>query len=130
MNNRSRIILSIGFISGGLAVVSGAFGAHYLRNILVESGHLETYKTAVHYHIIHSVLLVIAGILYHFFPSRKILTIAVLLVAGILLFSGSLYALSLTGNRFLGMITPFGGIALIFAWGLLAWNFTGKNKNI
>jgi uncharacterized membrane protein YgdD (TMEM256/DUF423 family) len=120
MHDRSKTILFIAFLSGALAVILGAFGAHLWKSHLLEKGSIDTYKTAVLYHFIHSVMMVLDGILYHVKPSRMKWLSAILFFSGILLFSGSLYGLSLTGISMLGTITPFGGLCLIAAWLLLA----------
>lgn len=127
MNKRSRIILAAGFISGGLAVMSGAFGAHAFHAILTGNGRIETYRTAELYHYIHTLALIATGILDHLIPSRSFLLPAVLFISGIILFSGSLYTLSLTGISTYGIITPFGGLCLIAAWILAAGNVIRKN---
>ena len=123
MNKSTRIILMAGFISGCLAVMTGAFGAHYIHSFLVESGRLDTYKTAVQYQFIHSLALILTGILYHIKPARALWTAAILFIIGMVLFSGSLYLICFSGYAAFGMITPFGGIALIAAWISGAWNF-------
>ena len=105
-----------------LAVALGAFGAHGLRGRL-DAYSMGVYERAVFYHFIHAVGLVLtplfvqAGALTKASGSR----VGTLLVAGIALFSGSLYALAISGVQVLGAITPFGGLAFIAAWLLLAW---------
>ncbi len=105
-----------------LAVGLGAFGAHGLKAHL-DANHLDIYKTAVLYHFLHALGLLIVSVL----PKTGTLsapsanTVCWLLAAGILIFSGSLYALSISGVSLLGAITPFGGVAFIAAWVLLAW---------
>jgi uncharacterized membrane protein YgdD (TMEM256/DUF423 family) len=99
-----------------LAVALGAFGAHGLRGRLDDYS-MGVYERAVLYHFIHALGLLIVSIV----PARSgINWVAWLLTAGIVLFSGSLYVLALTGVRTLGAITPFGGVAFIGAWVLLA----------
>lgn len=127
MNKHTRLILAAGFISGCLAVMTGAFGAHYLHALLVETGKSETYHTAVWYQFIHSLALIMTGILYHQRPTRILWTAAILFLAGLILFSGSLYLICFTGLPAFGIITPIGGIALIAGWMSGAWNFI-KNK--
>jgi uncharacterized membrane protein YgdD (TMEM256/DUF423 family) len=105
-----------------LAVGLGAFGAHGLKDRL-DANHLDIYKTAVLYHFLHALGLLIVSVL----PTAGTLsaqsanTVCWLLAAGILIFSGSLYALSISGVSLLGAITPFGGVAFIAAWLVLAW---------
>ncbi|QWF70920.1 DUF423 domain-containing protein [Methylomonas paludis] len=104
-------------VSGFLAVAMGAFGAHALKPLLSEHG-VDIYKTAVNYHMWHSLLLALIALL----PPHKLLNlVAILLIVGIVLFSGSLYLLAIFEIHWLGMITPFGGLAFLSAWGLLIW---------
>jgi len=99
---------------GALGVTLGAFGAHGLKDTLSVNGTTQTWQTAAHYHLIHAVvLLVLAGT--NPFPSKSFHMI----VSGVLLFSGSLYLLAITQVRWLGAITPLGGICLILGWILL-----------
>ncbi len=112
----------IGALALALAVGIGAFGAHGLRGKLDEYS-MSIYERAVFYHFIHALgLLVIplfvrAGVLTETVGGR----ISMLLLAGIVLFSGSLYALAISGVRILGAVTPFGGVSFIAAWLMLAW---------
>jgi uncharacterized membrane protein YgdD (TMEM256/DUF423 family) len=101
-------------ISGTFAVVAGAFGAHGLRD-RVDATQLAAWSTASQYHLIHSgVLLALA--LYAVYAEKSIRLPAGLLLAGIVLFSGSIYLLVLTGQRWLGPVTPIGGLCLIAGW--------------
>jgi uncharacterized membrane protein YgdD (TMEM256/DUF423 family) len=103
------------------AVAAGAFGAHALRSKL-SADLLATWQTAVTYHALHALGLFGVALLMLHWPDRSDLALAGwLMIAGVALFSGSLYALSLTGTRALGAITPFGGIAFLAAWLVLAW---------
>jgi uncharacterized membrane protein YgdD (TMEM256/DUF423 family) len=124
----TRVFLSLGSLSAGLAVILGAFGAHALESRLTEEA-LETYQTGVQYHFLHSLGLIAVGTLHHTAgPSRRISLAGWAMLAGIVLFSGSLYALSLTGIRVLGAITPFGGGLFIASWILLAIATTRREK--
>ena len=114
-------------ISGMLAVALGAFGAHVLKKMIAPDM-LEVYKTGVQYHFYHTFALLATGILLHLKPSKSLKTSAYLFMAGIVLFSGSLYALAITGIKVLGIITPFGGVAWIIAWLLLAIHFGKKTS--
>lgn len=106
---------------GLLAVALGAFGAHALKPRLLESGLLDTWQTAAHYQLVHAALLV-AIALPDSPASRSRRLAAVLLITGVLLFSGSLYALCLSGLRPLGAITPLGGLCLLAGWAcLVVW---------
>jgi uncharacterized membrane protein YgdD (TMEM256/DUF423 family) len=104
-----------------LAVAMGAFGAHALRSRL-DAGSLDVYHTAVLYHFLHAfgMLAVSALVRSGGITGTDGVRVCWLLLAGIVLFSGSLYALALSGVRLLGAITPFGGLAFIAAWVLLA----------
>lgn len=105
----------IAAISGALAVILGAFGAHALKASLEAKGLLDTYKTAVLYHFLHS--LFILGISFSpFHTSIVISRIGTITLAGILCFSGSLYGLTVLDWTWLGPITPIGGLLLIGAW--------------
>ena len=107
---------AIGAGALGLAVVLGAFGAHGLKG-RVDDYALGIWERAVFYHFIHALGLLVLPL----FRIRGTNRVAVLLVIGILLFSGSLYVLVLSGVRMVGVVTPFGGLAFIGAWLLLAF---------
>jgi uncharacterized membrane protein YgdD (TMEM256/DUF423 family) len=112
--------LRIGAISGGLAVAAGAFGAHALRDKL-EPRMMEIFQTAVHYQMSHALALVAVGLLA--IAARTGMAAEVAgwaFLAGTVLFSGSLYALALSGIRALGAITPFGGVGFLVGWLALA----------
>lgn len=115
-------ILTIAGISGALAVGLGAFGAHGLEPILIQNGRLDTFETAVSYHFYHTLGLLGLGILAMIKPEWKGLSLAAWgMFLGILIFSGSLYILSLTGITWLGAITPIGGVGFILGWLALAY---------
>ena len=115
-------ILTIAGISGALAVGLGAFGAHGLEPILIQNGRLDTFETAVSYHFYHTLGLLGLGILALIKPEWKGLSLAAWgMFLGILIFSGSLYILSLTGITWLGAITPIGGVGFILGWLALAY---------
>lgn len=117
----SRIFLSLGALNAFLCVGLGAFGAHGLKKTLT-ADMLAVYQTGVQYHFYHALgLLVIGLLLLHFPGSRPITWSGWLMLTGIVLFSASLYALSLTGMRGLVMVTPFGGVAFLSAWALLVF---------
>jgi uncharacterized membrane protein YgdD (TMEM256/DUF423 family) len=104
-------LLAIAAGLGALGVVSGAFGAHFLKDSLEAAGHLETWKTAVFYNLVHTV----AVVSFLAFRSGSRAS-AYLWLAGIVLFSGSLHALALGGPRWLGPVTPVGGVFLVLGW--------------
>jgi uncharacterized membrane protein YgdD (TMEM256/DUF423 family) len=102
-------------VAGASAVVLGAFGAHALRGVL-DAPHRELWRTATSYHLWHALALVLAVSLGHGRSSR-VATLSFAL--GIVLFSGSLYALALGAPRWVGIVTPFGGLAFIVGWVVL-----------
>jgi uncharacterized membrane protein YgdD (TMEM256/DUF423 family) len=106
-------------LSGMLAVVAGAFGAHGLRD-KVTPDQISAWTTASQYHLLHSVVLLALAL----FSARTDVSIrapASLFLTGIVLFSGSIYLLVLTGQRWLGPVTPLGGLCLIAGWASLLW---------
>ncbi len=110
----------LGGINAFMAVSLGAFGAHILKDQLSPEM-MAIYRTGFQYHLFHGIgLIVVALVSFHLPESRLILWSGRLMAAGILLFSGSLYVLSLTGFRWPGAVTPLGGTAFIAAWVLLA----------
>ncbi len=115
----SKWILLAGSLNLALAVVLGAFGAHGLKEHLSEHA-LTTFQTAVDYHFIHALGLLIIGNIALRVNTRGITVSATLLLIGILIFCGSLYLLSIIGSRWLGAITPIGGMAFIIGWITLA----------
>ena len=114
----AKTIFMIASILLSLAVALCAFGAHGLKSQL-SADMLQTYKTGVDYHFYHALGLLLIGILAVSFPSDLLKWSAILLTAGIVLFSGSLYALAISGIKWLGAITPLGGISFIAGWVLL-----------
>jgi uncharacterized membrane protein YgdD (TMEM256/DUF423 family) len=110
-----------------LAVGLGAFGAHGLRERL-DAYSLSIWEKAVFYHFIHSLGILIASLMPRTSPVSGGACWA--LAAGVLIFSGSLYALALTGARTLGAITPIGGLCFIAGWLLLAWHFIGGSGKL
>lgn len=119
MNPIAKLFLLIGSISGALAVMIGAFGAHGLKDKLCDQM-LAIYKTGVEYHIYHTLALLGIGLLALHFESKLLTASGWSMVAGVVLFSGSLYALSISGVKILGAITPIGGLCFIAGWILLA----------
>ncbi|HYR02424.1 MAG: hypothetical protein H6Q51_482 [Deltaproteobacteria bacterium] len=111
-----RRFLFLASLGGGLAVILGAFGAHGLKGRL-DPAHLEVFDVAVRYHMYHALaLLGLTALLSRRPADRMLQTTGWLFLAGMVLFSGSLYLLTLTGIRALGMITPVGGLAFIAGW--------------
>lgn len=116
-------------LSGFIAVALGAFGAHGLKQRL-SADLLAVYQTGVQYHFYHTFALLAVGLLMLHMPGNNALRWSgILFGVGIVIFSGSLYVLSLTGVRWLGAITPLGGVAFLVAWLLLAraaWTGAGS----
>lgn len=114
-----RWFLGLGALSAFVAVGTGAFGAHALKARL-EPELLAIWKTAVEYQMYHALGLILIGLVAIHRPSGWLGASGWSLVAGTVLFSGSLYVLALTGVRWLGAITPLGGLAFLIGWLLLA----------
>lgn len=117
----SRFLISSGALGAALSVILGAFAAHALKSRMPPET-LATFQTGVQYQFYHSLGAILIGIIVQFTRASALLTAAGwLMLVGMLLFSGSLYLISFTGIRSLGLITPVGGMAFIAAWLLLAF---------
>jgi uncharacterized membrane protein YgdD (TMEM256/DUF423 family) len=117
----AKLFLSLGAAFAVAAVVLGAFGAHALKERMPPDL-LAVYQTAVQYHFYHALGLLAVGLVANQLPGSVLLKWSGgLMAAGIVLFSGSLYVVALTGARGLGVITPVGGTAFIAAWACFAW---------
>ncbi|MGB2868754.1 MAG: DUF423 domain-containing protein [Bacteroidota bacterium] len=114
--------LILGSISAFLAVALGAFGAHALKSTLSPEM-LTVFETGVRYQMYHSFALFVVGWALEKYPQPLFSIAGWLFVAGILLFSGSLYSLALSGIRWLGAITPFGGLSFLAGWFVLGVGF-------
>ena len=120
MNPSARMFLTLGAASAALAVLLGAFGAHSLKTQLA-ADMMAVYQTGLQYHLFHSLGLLAVGLVaLHLSDSRWLRWSGWLMLAGIVIFSGSLYVLSTTGWRWLGAVTPLGGLSFIVAWVLFA----------
>jgi uncharacterized membrane protein YgdD (TMEM256/DUF423 family) len=115
-----RLFFTLGSLSAGTAVALGAFGAHALKARLAPEL-LVVYETGVRYQLAHALALLAVAWACTRWPGPAVTASGWLFVAGTLLFSGSLYALSLSGMRWLGAVTPFGGVAWIVGWSCLTW---------
>lgn len=115
-----RLFLGIGSASALIAVALGAFGAHGLRARIVPDM-LTTFEIGVRYQMYHALALLAVGAVAGRSPAGAVSAAGWLFVAGTVLFSGSLYVLSLTGQRWLGAVTPFGGLAFLAGWAVLVW---------
>jgi uncharacterized membrane protein YgdD (TMEM256/DUF423 family) len=113
-----RLSAALGF----LAVALGAFGAHGLKELLTQNATLATYETAAHYHLLHAVAML-------WVSTREPLPVWSwrCFCAGIVIFSGSLYVLAITGVKVLGAITPIGGVLLLVGWLLLVLRPEGRS---
>ena len=123
-----KFFIQSGAVLGLLSVAIGAFGAHALRASLTASGRVDTFETAVKYQFYHALALLAVGILLHLTAgdpmAQKWLTYAgYSFLAGVLVFSGSLYVLCATGITVLGAITPIGGVFMIAGWAMVFWAF-------
>ena len=115
-----KLIVMFAALSGGVSVLLGAFAAHGLRGRL-EERLLESFQTGVHYQLIHSLALLLVAILVHQWGRSAAFELsAYSFILGIVFFSGSLYGLALTEIRWLGPVTPLGGLAFIIGWVSLA----------
>lgn len=120
IRSMDRTFLALGGILGFLGVAFGAFGAHALRARL-SADMLAVFETGVRYQMYHTfAVLIVAAAIGNIGPARLLVLAGWLFVAGILVFSGSLYALALTGTGILGAITPIGGLLFLIAWACLA----------
>lgn len=116
-----RTFFALGALFAGLAVAAGAFGAHGLKSRLAPDM-LEVFETAARYEMYHALALFVVAWAVARWPESGAGVAGWCFVAGILVFSGSLYVLALTGIRWLGAITPIGGVAFLIGWGVLAWS--------
>ena len=123
-----RRVFAVGSIVAGLGVALGAFGAHSLEASLSPKM-LETFETGVRYQMYHGLGLLALAWAISKWPERRLEPAARLLLAGTVVFSGSLYVLVLAGARWFGAVTPFGGVMLITGWALVAWRLlTNRNQ--
>ena len=119
INSTAKILLLLGSVNAALLVILGAFGAHALKTKLTEQM-LNVYQTGIQYHFYHAIGLIIIGLVALHLPASSWLKWSGwLMFSGIILFSGSLYMLALTNIRWLGAITPIGGLSFILAWMML-----------
>ena len=113
----SKFFLAAAGILGFLGVALGAFGAHILQSYISEKM-METYKTGILYHLIHTAVLLALAL----YGNAKFSAAGIFFIVGIILFSFSLYLYSFTEIKAFAMITPFGGISLLIGWGLIVYN--------
>lgn len=116
----ARLFIVLGSINAALAVIFGAFGAHALK-ARISPEMLNVYHTGAQYHFYHALGMLLVGVLATQLQNQAVLRLSgFLMLAGIVLFSGSLYLLAITGVTWLGAVTPLGGVAFIAAWIVLA----------
>jgi uncharacterized membrane protein YgdD (TMEM256/DUF423 family) len=116
----ARGFAAAGAVLGLLGVAAGAFAAHALRSRLGAES-LATFETAVRYQLYHAVALLAVALAYDRWPGAPLAWAGWLFIAGVAVFSGSLYLLVITGARWWGAVTPLGGLAFLAGWALLAW---------
>jgi uncharacterized membrane protein YgdD (TMEM256/DUF423 family) len=113
-------MLFLGAVFAAFAVAGGAFGAHMLKSIL-DAPMLGAFETGVRYQMYHALALCVVAIFHERQPTLRVAPVGWLFTIGVILFSGSLYVLALSGIRWVGAFTPLGGLALMAGWALLAW---------
>jgi uncharacterized membrane protein YgdD (TMEM256/DUF423 family) len=118
-----NVWFAIAAINGGLALASGAFAAHGLQG-RIDAQALQTFETGARYHMYHALAIGLAALAMRDAAAGPATSAAGFFLAGILLFSGSLYLLALTGARAFGLVTPFGGACFLIGWGLLVFAAT------
>jgi len=110
---------AVGALAAGIGVALGAFGAHGLKT-RVEPALLDVFETGVRYHLIHALALLVLGVAQTRNPAPLLQAASWLLLLGIVVFSGSLYLMTFTGARWLGAITPIGGVLFLLGWAAAA----------
>ena len=122
----AKSLIIYGSIFSLLAIILGAFGAHGLKNILDDYGK-EIFQKAVFYHFVHAISIILLGSLENQFSNINLSISGYCFIFGIILFSGSLYLLSITNIKLLGAITPIGGIGFIVGWAYMIYTFYNYN---
>ncbi len=117
----NRFFLLSGAVIGFAGVALGAFGAHAFKPMLEASGRLDTFETAVKYQFYHALALILTGILFKDFGSASLRYSGMATLAGVIVFSGSLYLICFTGIKAFGAVAPIGGTLLLVGWALLFW---------
>lgn len=124
-----RKYFSIGAICAALAIALGAFGAHGLKEIVSERM-LQNFETGVRYQMYNALGLMLIALASTMVKNyKKLATGAILIIVGIIIFSGSLYIMALTGKTILGAITPIGGVSLIAGWIFVVWGIAGNKTD-
>lgn len=123
----TRLFFGLGAVAAGLAVMLGAFGAHALEG-RVTPERLQTFEIGVRYQMYHALALLFVGWASAQWAVWQLPAAGYLFLAGIVVFSGSLYLLVLTDTPWLGAVTPLGGVAFILGWAFLAWGVLGASR--
>lgn len=113
-----KIYILVAALFALIANILGAFGTHALKGTL-DPAHLSIFQTGVQYQFYHALALLLTALLLFHIRNRWLIASGIAFICGIILFSGSLYILSLSGIKWLGIITPLGGLSFLIAWGLL-----------
>jgi uncharacterized membrane protein YgdD (TMEM256/DUF423 family) len=116
----TSLLLALGSFIAGFAIAGGAFGAHFLKDVL-DPSMLAVFDTATRYQMYHGLGLCVVAWAVDRYPEKRLEPSGWLFLVGIILFSGSLYGMSLTGMRWLGAVTPIGGVILLVGWFLLGY---------
>lgn len=124
-----KLTLITGALLGALGVGIGAFGAHALKGLLSQNGRLETFELAVRYQFYHALGILFIGLLMEKYPASALQWSSLLMLLGVIFFSGSLYAYSLTNTKVFAMITPLGGLLLLAAWLTLLYALVAGRSN-
>ncbi|HTH55215.1 MAG TPA: DUF423 domain-containing protein [Cyclobacteriaceae bacterium] len=124
-----KFTLITGALLGALGVGIGAFGAHALKDLLTQNGRQETYELAVRYQFYHALGMLLIGLLMEKYPSASTQWSSLLMLLGVIFFSGSLYIYSLTNAKGFAMVTPVGGLFLLAGWLMLLYTIA-SNKGI
>jgi len=122
-----QTLIAVGSLLAALAVAAGAFGAHMLKSIL-DPPMLAVFETAARYQMYHALGIIAAGLAGQVFGCPQVARAGWCFAAGVLLFCGSLYGVSLLGVRWLGAITPIGGLAFIMGWSLFGWSIWRQKR--
>lgn len=123
-----QMLIAVGSLFAALAVAAGAFGAHMLKSIL-DPPMLAVFETAARYQMYHALGMIAVGLAGRVFGWPHVVRAGWCFAAGILLFCGSLYGVSLLGIRWLGAMTPIGGLAFIIGWSLFGWSIWSEKRS-
>lgn len=120
METSSRRLIAAGCLLAGIGVAAGAFGAHMLKTML-EPPMLAAYDTGTRYQMYHAFGMILAGMAARLFGDSRLVTAGWIFAAGMVMFCGSLYGIALAGQKWMGPITPLGGLTFIIGWSLFGW---------